>query len=112
MLKDFEETYPLIKNNLDFLRTKGVEIRSIVEERLRNETFLEELVDYVKIRYSGHINHNMLIADDKTAFQSVKAHFDITKPSAEDYIIFSSTNTLYVMYIAEIIKRRWDNAVE
>ena len=28
VLKDFEETYPLIKNNLDFLRTKGVEIRS------------------------------------------------------------------------------------
>ncbi len=27
VLKDFEETYPLIKNNLDFLRTKGVEIR-------------------------------------------------------------------------------------
>lgn len=112
VIKDFEEIYEYIKNNLDFLKSKSVEVRLVVEERLRGENYIKELQKTVKLRFSGHINHNMLVSDEKTAFQSVKAHFDITKPSSEDYVIFTSTNLHYVIYITEVFRRRWDNAVD
>lgn len=112
VLQDFDEIYPIIKNNLDFLRTKGVEIKILVEERFRNENFVKELHEHAKIRFSVQVNHNMLVSDDKAALQSVKGHFNLAKPSELDYVIFSSTQSTYVMYIAEIFMRKWNKATE
>ena len=84
-LVEIDEIYPIIKMNLDFLHTKGVEVRFILEDRYRNHNSIQDLGKYGKLRYLSKLEQDYLLSDEKTALQCNKGRFNLAKPSEKEY---------------------------
>ncbi|RLI61838.1 MAG: hypothetical protein DRO88_12555 [Promethearchaeia archaeon] len=107
-IKDVAEVYPIIRHNLDFLRTKGVETFIVIESQFANEEFIPILENHCKIMYTPHIFQTLFISDDSVAFQTAKGRFNIANPKKEGYSIFSSTDMKYIIYIQQIFQNIWE----
>ncbi|MCF2141923.1 MAG: hypothetical protein K9W44_17865 [Candidatus Lokiarchaeota archaeon] len=112
VIRNVAEVYPLIRHNLDFLRTKGVEVQIIIETEFVNEEFIPILENHCDIKYVDHIFQTLFISDDNVAFQSAKGYFDIANPKIKGYSIFSSTDTKYIMYTQQIFENIWKIGIQ
>lgn len=107
VIRNIPEVYPLIKHNLEFLKTKGVEIDIVLEDCYRNEEFIEILEDYCNVQYVPAIFQSLFISDENAAFQSAKGFFNIANPHKKGYSIFSSTDTKFIMYMQQVFNNFW-----
>jgi HTH-type transcriptional regulator, sugar sensing transcriptional regulator len=113
IIKSADVIIPLIKMNLDFIRTKGVIVRIIIEEKFRvDKKLASSLNRYGKMRYHPFVHQNLLVSDDKTALQSIKGHFNIAKPSEMDFALFTSNDNFYLNYMLELFDSFWEDAKE
>ncbi|MHA1673816.1 MAG: TrmB family transcriptional regulator [Promethearchaeota archaeon] len=106
-IRNVAELYPVIKNNLDFLRTKGVEVQIIIESCYKNEEFMPVLQKHCSIKYVQEIYQTLFIADNNAAFQGARGYFRIDNPKKDGYSIFSSKDMKYIMFLQQIFGNIW-----
>lgn len=107
---NMREVYSDIQMHLEFLQTKGVEMKFLLVENDKAETYIEMLQKYGNVRFNSIIDQNLLISDEKTALQGIKGRFNIANPKEEDYAMFSSTSNIFIMYCMEVFDAIWDRA--
>ena len=101
------EVYPIIQNNLDLLRTKGVDVFIIIESRYKDEEFIPVLQNHCSIKYVEEIYQTLFISDENAAFQGARGYFRIDNPQKDGYSIFSSKEMKYIMYLQQIFENIW-----
>ncbi|MHA1520407.1 MAG: TrmB family transcriptional regulator [Promethearchaeota archaeon] len=106
-IRDVSEVYPIIKNNLEFLKTKGVEVQIIIESRYKGEEFMSVLQKHCSINFVEDIYQTLFISDDNAAFQGARGYFRIDNPQKDGYSIFSSKDMKYIMYLKQIFNNIW-----
>jgi sugar-specific transcriptional regulator TrmB len=109
--KEMDELYPEISKNLDFIKIKGVQMKILLEPSMRKHPdILENLAKFGEIRFTPQIDQNLVISDEKIALQTMKGHFNIAKPSDQEYALFSGVNTIYAMYLTELFQTAWNTS--
>lgn len=109
--REMDELYPDIEKNLTFLKIKGVQMKFLLDGSQKiGDRIVEHLQKFGDVKFSPRIYENMLVADEKTGLQLQKGHFNLVKPSELDYMVFSSANSLYAMYLTEIFLSLWKDA--
>ncbi len=106
-IRNVAEVYPIIKNNLEFLKTKGVEVQIIIESRYKEESFIPVLRKHCTIKYVEEICQTLFISDENAAFQGARGNFRIDNPQKDGYILFSSKDMKYIMYMQQIFENFW-----
>ncbi len=111
-LNNMRDLFPNVQMHLEFLKTKGVEMRFLLENQNKRDDFIQILEEYGEVNYLPWIDSNLLISDEKTTFQGLKGSFNIANPRQKEYVLFSSTSAMYVIYSMEIFHRLWKRALD
>jgi sugar-specific transcriptional regulator TrmB len=108
--KEIDDVFPDLEKHLDFCKIKGVQMKFLVKNSIQeNIGVLNKLKKMGEVKFTECFGTNLIIADEKLAMQGMKGHFNIAKPSEQDYVLFSSTNTLFAMELTELFLIQWNS---
>jgi len=107
---NIDEVFMSIRLNLDFLRTKGVSLQLVVENKFRDAEFISILKRYGTVRFLDKFYQTIVISDKSVGFQSVKSYFNILKPKYKVYAIFGTAHASYITYLTEMFETLWSDA--
>ena len=115
VLKHFDSVFPQITNNLDFMYTKGVEVKIILEEKFKNHELLRDFLQerseqLFEVKYLPFIQEGFVISDKKEGLQALRGSFNIANPDRLTFSILSSETSTYVSYLGEMFKQIWSRA--
>ena len=111
-ISNMKDYFWQIQSNLDFLKTKGVKFRMIIEDKYRHADFTKKLIKYGKVMFLPGIPQNLLVSDDKIATQGIERSINLTETETKGYTVFSSTSTMYVLLVSEIFNKYWKNTTQ
>lgn len=106
--KEIDEIFPDLEKHLDFCKIKGVQMKFLLKNNLEeNAALVNKLKKMGEIKFTECFGTNLIIADEKLGMQGMRGHFNIAKPSEQDFVLFSSTNTLFAMELTELFMNQW-----
>lgn len=108
---NMNEMFPDIQMHLEFLQTKGVETRFLLENQNKSDNYVDILKKYGILYFLPEIDQNLIISDEKIALQGIRGRFNIANPKKEENVILSSSSTIYVTYLMEIFSKLWKRAL-
>ncbi|MCK5342738.1 MAG: hypothetical protein KAR20_05010, partial [Candidatus Heimdallarchaeota archaeon] len=94
----------------NFLETKLIKARFILEKQYQSMKTIEKIAPYAEIRYLDSIPETLLISDNKTAIQCISGNFNFADPHDEDLMLYASNSANYVMFSSQKFKDLWTNA--
>jgi len=91
----------------NFLETKLIKARLILETQYQTMKEIEKISPYAEIRYLKLVPETLLVSDNKTAIQCVVGNFNLAAPKDEKLMLYASNSANYVMFISEKFKYLW-----
>ncbi|MHA1745996.1 MAG: TrmB family transcriptional regulator [Promethearchaeota archaeon] len=91
----------------NFLETKLIKARLILETQYQTMKEIEKISPYAEIRYLKLVPETLLVSDNKTAIQCVVGNFNLAAPKDEKLMLYTSNSANYVMFISEKFKCLW-----
>lgn len=93
----------------NFLETKLIKARIILEKQFSKLKVIEKITPYAEIRFLKSIPETLLVSDNKTAGNCVSGNFNFLSKE-KDLMLYASNSANYVMFISEKFKDLWDAA--
>ena len=109
-LQNAEEMIAGIDIAWNFLETKLIKARFILEKQFQSLKEIEKIAPYAEIRYLDLVSESLLISDQKTAICCVSGHFNFAAPKEEELLLYASNSANYIMFISQKFTVLWDAA--
>jgi len=91
----------------NFLETKLIKARFILEKQNQSMKIVKKIAPYAEIRYLEHVPETLFISDNKTAVQCVSGNFNLADPKDEDLMLYASNSANFVMFSSQKFKDLW-----